>query len=197
MGDIAAFPLHWPAGQKRRSYPKRAGFGERSFASARDALMRELRLLGAKRLILSTNIPLKRDGMPGAISAQPADRGVAVYFTFKERPMVFACDEWDKIEHNLWAIAKTIEALRGIERWGSGEMLERSFAGFQALPPASKQRDWREVLSFPPNAQVGLEMVRSRYRQLASANHPDKGGNASTMAEINRGYELALKELGG
>ncbi len=49
---------------------------------------------------------------------KPDDRGVAVYFTHLRRSMCFTCDKWDQVEDNLYAIVKTIETLRGIERWG-------------------------------------------------------------------------------
>jgi hypothetical protein len=48
--------------------------------------------------------------------------------------MCFACDRWDSVADNVQAIRKTIEALRGIERWGTGDMVQRAFAGFVALP---------------------------------------------------------------
>jgi hypothetical protein len=39
--------------------------------------------------------------------------------------MCLACDRWDKVQDNIYAIAMTIEPLRGIERWGSGSMVEQ------------------------------------------------------------------------
>src|SRR5262245_54177038 len=72
--------------------------------------------------------------------------GSAVYFTHKGRQMCFACDRWDKMEDNLHAVSKTIEALRGIERWGTGEMVQQAFTGFVALPGNSP---W-EVLGLNP-----------------------------------------------
>lgn len=33
------------------------------------------------------------------------------------------------------------------------------------------------------------EQARSRYRDLAKQHHPDKGGDTSTMQEINRQYK--------
>lgn len=196
MNGIEAFPLSWPAGRPRKRSPSRAQFSEVSFARARDEVMHQLRLLRVERPILSTNIPLRRDGLAMAATAQPQDRGVAVYFKYKGKPMVFACDQWDKIEHNLWAIAKTIDALRGIERWGSGEMLEQAFSGFQALPAPSKSRGWREVLGYGPSFRpIGPEL-EERFRSLAKQNHPDLGGDHGRMAEINAAYQTARKELG-
>lgn len=49
--------------------------------------------------------------------------------------MCFACEKWQDVYGNIYAIGKTIEALRGIERWGTGDMVEQAFTGFVALPP--------------------------------------------------------------
>lgn len=48
---------------------------------ARDQLLAELRLLGAKGLVVSTNVELRLDGLPYSESRHIADPGVAVYFT--------------------------------------------------------------------------------------------------------------------
>lgn len=83
--------------------------------------------MGGSHLVISTNIELRRDGLPHAGRREPSDKGVAVYFDYRRRPICFACDRWDRIGDNIYAIAKTIDALRGIERWGSGSMVEQSF----------------------------------------------------------------------
>lgn len=192
-----AHPLCWPSGRMRTLYPKRSRFENTiTFGRARDVLIHELKLLITTDVILSTNIPLKNDGMPYATFATPKDKGVAIYFKYKKKPMVFACDEWDRIEHNVWAIAKTIEALRGIERWGSGDMLERAFTGFTALPNPSTKKHWREVLGFMGQPHVGMTFVHERFKDLAKQHHPDTGGDSNKMAELNRAYQEAKEELG-
>lgn len=193
---LESYPLSWPAGRPRKKYPTRAQFGDHSFEKARKALSRELDLLRAEKLILSTNIPLRLDGMPYATFKPPVDKGVAIYFMYRKRPMVFACDEWDRIEHNVWAIAKTIEALRGVERWGSGDMLERAFTGFMALPQPSQKKHWREVLGFMAGANATVERIKEKRNDLAHHHHPDRGGNPARMAEVNLAFVEAMKELG-
>lgn len=194
---INAFPLSWPVGWKRKSARERSRF-ETGFAKARDGLLRELRLMGVPdwRVILSTNIPLRRDGLPYANTAQPHDTGVAVYFLFKGKPMVFACDTYIKVEDNLYAICKTVEAMRGIERWGASEMLERSFTGFQALPPPvrpteSPKRNWWEVLGVSTSASA-TEIGIAR-RKLLETHHPDRGGDPKKAAEINAAYDEGMR----
>lgn len=161
--------------------------------------MHELKLLRAAKIILSTNIPLRGDGLPYATFSTPKDKGVAIYFVFKQKQMVFACDEWDRIEHNVWAIAKTIEALRGIERWGSGDMLERAFTGFAQLPAPSMKKHWREVLGFMGSTtkleDINLTILKARRDELAMKAHPDHGGDSKRMAEINVAFDEAVREL--
>jgi hypothetical protein len=192
-----AFPLHWPEGWKRcPSYARGHLQGRTGFGVARDRLLRELRLLGAQHVVLSSNIPLRRDGLPYADFRRPDDPGVAVYFLYRKRQMCFACDRYYMTEDNVRAIALTIEALRGIERWGASDMIERAFTGFQAIAEKS-QRSWREVFGFKPGEVVILpDGLRDRFRQLAHERHPDHGGSNAAMTELNIAYAQAKQELG-
>jgi hypothetical protein len=199
-----AYPLQWPAGRKRtdRWQIEQAKF-DVSFARARDNIINEVRLLAGGRwgpdpmTVISSNVALRRDGLPLANQRQPDDCGVAVYFLYKKRQMSFACDRWKKVEHNMQAIAKTIEALRGVARWGTGDMLEAAFTGFTALPPPSAtpaQQTWWQVLGVPNSAT--RDDVRAAYRRLASIHHPDRGGSAATMAAINAAHDAGLATCG-
>lgn len=175
-----AFPLQWPAGRPRTKYPERSSFEVTLGRSIRD-VQDEVRRLGGAQLVISSNLPLRRDGMPYANASQPADRGVAVYFRYKKRPMCFACDRWNKIEDNMRAISHTIAALRGIERWGTGQMVEQAFTGFVALP--APEQPW-QVLGLDTSTPTP-EQIEDAYRRLAMRHHPDRGGDAQEMARIN------------
>jgi hypothetical protein len=83
----------------------------------------ELDLMDATNVVVTTNSELRRDGRPYA-NQRISDTGVAVYFTQKGHEQAIACDKWDSIRDNLRAVAKAFEALRGIERWGTGEMVD-------------------------------------------------------------------------
>lgn len=198
-----AYPLKWPAGRERTHIweRERAKF-DVTFARARDNIVREVTLLAGGRygpdpqIVISTNIALRRDGLPLANQRQPDDPGVAVYFLYKKQPMSFACDRWLKIEHNMQAIAKTIEAMRGIARWGTGDMLWAAFKGFAALPAPTATagpKHWRDVLG---NTVTTVAQVNDVYRRLARAYHPDHGGDPTKMAELNMARDQALRELG-
>ncbi len=192
-----AYPLQWPEHKKRLSsniYRDSSRFRVSSFAVVRDELFRELSLLPAKNVVLSTNIPLRNDGLPYANFRQPEDPGVAIYFQYKGKSMCFACDRWKKIEDNIQAVRHTINALRGIARWGSGDMLEAAFTGFQALAaPAGKE--WWDVLQVPRTC--ALHVAEGSYKILAMERHPDIGGTVEKMAELNAAIAQARKEKGG
>lgn len=192
-----AYPLQWPPGQPRTPDHQR----ERNwkFRTSQDVAQRkvisEISMLGGRNAVISTNIPLRRDGLPYASYSQKRgeDCGVAVYFSLNSQPMCFACDKWDNYADNMTSIAKTIEALRGIERWGSGHMMKQAFSGFAALPAPYAPKNWRAVLGVFPDAT--LEAVERAYRALLMTRHPDKGGSHEAMAELNAARDQARREL--
>lgn len=199
---IEAYPLYWPEGRPRTDrWVRESAKFETGFGRARDSVKHEVQLMVGRyrdpEMIISTNIALRRDGLPLANQQQPDDVGVAVYFTYKKKQVCFACDRWKKIEDNMQAIAKTIEALRGIARWGTGDMVETAFRGFAALPAPDAERSWRSVLGLLPT-EMDHGTIKSAYLRLRSTHHPDRSGNAdgSNFDAVQRAYERASKELG-
>jgi hypothetical protein len=154
--------------------------------------MNELRLMGARYIVLSSNMELRRDGLPYANQRQPDDPGVAVYFNWRGKQMTFACDRWFKPEDNVRAIGKTVEALRGIERWGASDMMERAFSAFEALPPpgGTVTLSCWDVLGLQPGASKSD--VTTAYRRQARTAHPDQGGTREEWDRLQAAYEQAL-----
>lgn len=194
MSNISAYPLYWPAGWPRTAKPSRPPF-KTTFASARDNLFAELRKMGATNIILSSNVELRRDGLPYA-GRIPEDPAVAVYFTRQGQPQCIPCDKWDRVEHNVQAIRKTIEALRGLERWGAKSMVDAAFTGFKALPSTVEPgapRSWWEILGVAHTANP-VEIKRA-YTKLAQRWHPDKpDGDSAKFEEIKAAYEAAISQ---
>lgn len=186
-----AFPLHWPEGYPRTPANRREpGRFQVTPHWATTCLMEQLRLLGARYTVLSTDIPRRRDGLPYAGKENPEDPGVAVYFEYDGEQYVFACDRYDRTHKNMRAVGLTVAALRTIERHGGLEMMRRSFRGFQALPapdgPPPDVPAWAVTLGFG-SGDLPLKEYEERYRALARKHHPDFGesGDADKMAEIN------------
>lgn len=187
---IENYPLYWPENWPRTpKWKRQSSLFRKTTGVVRDFLENEIWRLGGNNLIVSTNMPTRLDGRFYASAKDPDDTGVAVYFTYKKKTMCFACDKHPTVRENLHAIAMTINALRGIERWGASDMMERAFRGFAALPAGG----WRLILGVDPG--VSLDQVESRFRELAHQFHPDKGGDPEKFRAIVNARDEARKEL--
>ena len=188
--SYTAYPLSWPLGKPRTKVQTPAAFST-SLAQARDGLLLELERMSARNIVLSTNVELRRDGLPYAGRPQPRDTGVAVYFTWRSEQYAFACDCWVKVEDNLQAIRKTVEAIRGIARWGTGEMVNAAFAGFRALPEQATSASWWQVLGVSETASVAE--IAAAFRAKAKTAHPDVAtGSEEQMQLLNAAREQGL-----
>lgn len=227
-----SYPLAWPQGVPRARQRHESKFTkkvkgadgwtrsvERSIGQSLDLIRAELRRIGARTVVISSNLPLRLDGGPRADAAQRpgGDPGACVYWSRYERrggkdnvlvPYALPCDRWTRIADNLYAIALSIEAMRGMERWGAVST-EQAFAGFAALPAGSGEEvipvqpsiDWRTVLAdgkpWPEGwpADEFLAIVKARHRRLIQTAHPDAGGSGEIAAELNAAMEAAEQEL--
>lgn len=193
---IEAYPLYWPPAWPRTKHPDYARF-KTSFGRARNQLLRELNLLGATNIVISSNIALRRDGIPYSGQRQPEDTGIAVYFDLNGENQCIPCDKWMHTEDNIHAINLTVAALRGLERWGAKEMVNAAFRGFKALPAsiivgAHTKLPWHEVLEVVPTASI--ETIKAAYRQMLLKHHPDHGGDIDKFHEIQAAYKEALSQ---
>lgn len=212
-----AYPLAWPEGWPRTPGHLRKfnwQLKKATFDRSMGQIIAEVRMLGGRDLVISTNQPLRRDGLPYAQTRRIDDPGVAVYFRRGKRSIAMARDAYWHIEQNLRSLALAIEHLRGLERHGGGTMMDRAFDGFAALPPpgangagadsAPRERDWWDVLGVAAEVDTirGLPvamratLLDQAYRELARAAHPDQGGSDEAMTELNRARDQARKDLG-
>lgn len=192
--SVEAYPLQWPMGRPQTpiGHRSRARF-KKSQDRARRDIIDQVRKIGGINLVISTNCELRRDGFPRSDRRPPDDCGVAVYYTDRHGKLAcFACDIWDTVEDNMTAIASTIDAIRGIERWGGQQASDQAFSGFAALPPSVQDRagqPWHVVMNLLPTAS--REEIDQRYRQLAKERHPDRGNPVELMQDLNRAYQEA------
>lgn len=208
---ITASPLTWPTGWPRTKRPESSRFGKWnkpvSIHKASTEVLDQLRIMGIPQrdVIISTNLKLRNDGLPYSNQRQPEDVGVSVWFMQEGQQKVIPLDKYTKIADNLWAVAKTIEAMRGIERWGGGQILERVFTGFNALPGPenTSPATWKDYFAAHGYELVGLDDsevlsdLRVAYKQLSKNLHPDRGGNHEEMALLNQMYREGRRELSG
>lgn len=210
------FPLQWPDGFKRtrpeQRMRSRFGFkasGQVSLSAARDELLRELDRLGAANYVITSDLPVRHDGLPYA-NGRASDPGIAAWFVLDDAERVFACDRWLSHAENMQAIAKSIAAMRGLDRWGMADVIERVVGGFAALPPGGepatpatpRKRAWHEVLDVTTLFKSGmladadlLVIAKQRHRERIKVAHPDAGGDPAIAAELNAALAEAEEEL--
>lgn len=168
-------------------------------AAARDDALLQIRRFGVPDddVIISTNLRTRLDGLPKSNQAEPSDPGVAVYFRLDGNETCIAIDRFDRVADNLRAVAKTIEAMRGIERWGGATLVAAAFRGFQALPgPGASsigKMSWWIVLGVRSDASIAD--IEARFRSLALECGPDRPGyDAEKFKEIVEARDAARRE---
>lgn len=186
-----AYPLQFPKGQARTKFRQRSQF-KLTFGRARDELFEELDRLGAQNITLSSNIELRRDGLPYSNQPEPSDPGIAVYFIWRRKQYAFGCDKWDRTKDNIRAISLHIAALRGQERWGVGS-IEQAFEGYKQLPSQTDGEAWWRILGVEANAS--LSEIQTAYRNLSKQHHPDNDGDRIKFEQINQAYQQAKSTI--
>lgn len=195
MSEISNYPLIWPAGYPRTARPTNEyRFYPSSLLTEIKMLKDELEKNGmrATGIVISTNIPVKNDGNPYATYSKPSDVGVAVYFSIKNRAMAICCDKWNSVEANLKALRMSVDAMRGLDRWGVSQIMERAFMGFKALPEKAASFPWWEVLGL--SRDCTLKDVKAAYKKKLKLHHPDNGGDPYKWRELQEAYETGLKQ---
>lgn len=188
---IDASPLDWPSGVPRTDRPQRSNFKEkrkgefrrRTVHSAIGDLKKQVKLLGGKNLIISTNLATKKNGMPYSNAAEPDDSGAAIYFTIDGEPACYPNDKYDRVADNIYGIAKIIEAQRGIERWGTEENVRSAFQGFKMIPEKTSGQSWWDYFKVDPQNADKSDISRA-YRQKVKKVHPDKPTGSSEAFQV-------------
>jgi len=192
-----AYPLHWPFGYKRTlAHQRTSSRFKQTMDQAQRFLRDEIARLRGTDLIVSTNLPLRLDGMlySDYMRRKIDDPGVAIYFKYKKKEVSMCCDQYSSVWENIYALGKGIEALRGMERWGVSEFLDRAFTGFKELPFQTDAVviSWWSILELPEEAND--DMIRTAYRKLAAKYHPDnlETGNGEKFMQIKGAYDQAM-----
>lgn len=169
-------------------------------------LAKEIEHLGGRQVIIEAGydvFDIRNDGWPRS-NARPSHSGVRISFQSQAAgPLSFECNTYTAIDDNLHAIAKTLEALRAVERHG-------------AVKGGQQYREWKQLPEQPKPvadplekaAQVfadacgvsagvvvltapGFRYLEEAYRAGAKRWHPDTpGGDAAKMAALNDARDI-------
>lgn len=191
-----------------------------TYSQATDLLDKELRQLRARDVVLEVDVPehgIRVDGMLRA-NARAASPAVRIAFDSSVGPLTYATDRFvrpswrrggmqEDWQHNLYAIAKSLEALRMVDRYEVTKRGEQ-YAGFKQLPggtglPASHMtldEAWAIIGSYD---SPSIEQQRHRFnggdRTAALAafkrarfkNHPDlRDGDRSLWDKVEEAGKL-------
>lgn len=188
--------VQWPGSPTGQYSRKRARFGA-PHAATLTFLDRELNHLDARDVLIQTYHPkedIRLDGWPKSNARVPHSPGVILTFTRHDygktgQTLSFPCDTYLTWEHNLRAIALSLEALRAVDRHGVTRGTEQ-YRGFEALPPPSAtSTTLTGVLAADVLARhsiyaaaniLGLKHVfEAALRDARRATHPDKNQGRS------------------
>jgi hypothetical protein len=186
----AVYPLQWPKQwPKTEPSKKEGGKFNQSLAAALNGLKIECARLGGKNLVLSSNCTLGAE--------RPAESGVVAYFQLDDQPIAIPCDRWKLVEHNVRAIALTIEAMRGMERWGAKHMITAMFTGFKALPQKASGKDPKEILGLKNKNNPTEAEITAAFRAQSKIYHPDvfETGDADVWRELREAHDLLMQNI--
>jgi hypothetical protein len=179
----SAYPLQWPKDwPKTDPYRRSTPQFKTTLPAALSNLEKEIRLMGGSGLVLSSNYTLG--------SANPSEPGVVAYFTWNKLELAIPCDRWMRIEANVQAIALTVGAMRGMERWGAKHMITAMFTGFKALPAKAGGIPPWQVLGLIDGRIYAESEITEAYKRKAKTEHPDVGGSPERWAALREAHDL-------
>jgi hypothetical protein len=175
----------WPRKETPR-YHRKANAFRQTLSDTYKILEYELSQLNAESPVIIQGYfresDIRIDGLPRS-DAKPGAPGIII--TFKSRRhglMNFCCDDCSTWEHNVRAIALTLERLRKADIYGVTKSGEQ-YAGWKQLPgaivtpPPMDADEAMEILrKFSGIPSTETAAPRDHFRAAAMRFHPDKSG---------------------
>lgn len=188
-----------------------------TWSAALRLLDRELQMLKARDIVLELDVREDQIRLDGGLrgGSRPASGRVRLAFDSKHGQLVYATGRFwrpsgarykmrDDYQHNVYAIAKGLEALRLVDRYGvtSGQQ----YTGFKAIgggtpmpagPPPMGQAEALRVIhdltGFRLEGDPAAEATQKAWRSARAAVHPDRRGGDHTAWDL---IERAGRALG-
>lgn len=201
---IKPLPEPWPGKPKQ---PKHSPF-KTKWTGTLDLLDRELRHLGARNVVLHVDVrhpnEIRQDGQLRA-DARPAHRIMLAFSDKNGKRLQFPCDTFAWWQDNVYAIARALEALRMVERYGVSSTSQ--YEGFKALPastgPTMDVETAAVILSNYKTTLTDKDILRDKrlateaLRAARAKEHPDVGGDASRWHNVELAKRILEAHHGG
>lgn len=172
-------------------------FGANMLTKTQRLLRREAAQLGADKVVVEVDGPLRADGAPAVTRLRsPAIR---VFIDSVHGPLRYDVDTYAHWEDNLRGVALALEALRSVDRYGVTRHGEQ-YTGWKALPPGqvslgagvNMSRDVAlkivaDESGVPVAEDAPAELLALLIRKAKSQAHPDRwGGDRSRWDAVEQ-----------
>jgi hypothetical protein len=160
-----------------------------------DLLDREVKHLGCTRLVIEADFredQIRQDGWPKATANPSTPRVVISLLDSKHGPLRYPCDRFTRFEDNVLAVARALEALRLVDRYGVTQRGEQ-YAGWKALPSSTAPTMTTDAAATLLASVAGVPYVevmgskvgyQSALRSALMKAHPDRGGNEALFHDV-------------
>ncbi len=198
----------WP-GEQRQPLEREHSLFKTKWTDTERLLNRELGAIGATQVVMHMDVrerDIRKDGELRA-DARPNSPAVMVAFNHpKLGALVYPCDTYLNHKDNVRAIAKALEALRMVDRYGVTRNGEQ-YAGWRKLPPGSGKTEGGMTISQAAQMIADLsgylvDDILARRETYSTARlrgvwkvHPDHGGSNSGYQRFNIACELIEKHF--
>lgn len=186
LSQVTEGRLCWPTEIKQRApHIDRHPFKDPHVDVEEREIGYEMARWGAREFIISRN----------RLRIYAGDPAVALWWLDKNDILhVLACDRYSSMGENMHAIRLTLEAMRGLERWGAMTQ-EQAAEGTRLLmiEDRSKPR-WWDILGVERSWPLGA--IEAVWKTKAEKAHPDRGGDTAQLAALNAAMDTARREKG-
>lgn len=161
----------------------------RTYRETRDDLALTFSRWGVVDWSDEPNVPMARVNSRSLLGEE---RAITVRFIKDGREVVLSADSQDSPRDNLKLVQLCIDDMRMIERRGLDTLMRSAYLQLEG-PQGTVKRDPYEVLGVRPGAPS--EAVLGAYRALSKVRHPDAGGSAEAMQELNEAFkDIKIRE---
>lgn len=200
---VIPLPAVWP-GRSTPDWERRRSPFKSVPGKALRLLAREIGMLNGTNVRIAIDVApdrIRQDGMLYA-NARARTPAVIVLFDTPRATLQFPCDTFTFWESNVDAVARALEALRLVDRYGVQQGAQ--YTGFKALPASTAPTMTAEaaavILASPTFAarDILADPLRARdaWRMARARTHPDAGGTLDAWHQIETARAILEAHFG-